>query len=151
MTGFDLAHKEAVKALPGATYADGAWLVPILHLPLLKAIFDTTHADPAVVAAYHELLRRMLDDLAGSSHRKGALGQHISEVIRIHANGIAYITAAGWQPTQRPQTPRPAPPPTESGDSELSLLARSVRGAVKADARKAAMIAKRQQRRRTHA
>lgn len=98
MTGYDLAHKEAVKALAGAEYIGGAWVVSVLHLPTLKAIFDTMTVDPAVVAAYHEALRRMCDQLLPSAHRKGALGQHIAELMSLHANGIAAIRKAGYQP-----------------------------------------------------
>jgi len=54
--------------------------------------------EPAVVVAYHEALRRMLDDLLPSAHRKGALGQHIAELMSLHANGIAAIKAKGYTP-----------------------------------------------------
>lgn len=98
MTDYDLAHKEAVKALPGAEYISGAWIVSVLHLPTLKAIFDTMTVEPAVVAAYHEALRRMCDQLLPHTHRKGNLGQHIAELMRLHANGIAAIKAKGYTP-----------------------------------------------------
>jgi DNA-binding ferritin-like protein len=72
-----------------------------MHLPLIKATFDAMHVDPMVVTAYHQLLRRMMDDLAGSMHRKGALGQHIAELMERHANGIARIVQNGYKPLER--------------------------------------------------
>jgi hypothetical protein len=98
MTGYDLAHKEAVKALAGAEYIGGAWIVSVLALPTLKGIFDTMAVEPAVVAAYHDALRRMCDQLLPSAHRKGNLGQHIAELMSLHANGIAAIKSKGYTP-----------------------------------------------------
>lgn len=92
------AAKDAVKELAGAEYIGGSWVVSVLHLPTLKAIFDTMTVDPAVVVVYHDALRQMLDQLLPSAHRKGALGQHIAELTRLHANGIAAIKKAGYVP-----------------------------------------------------
>lgn len=38
---YDESTKEQVKALAGANYQAGQWIVPILHLPTLKLIFST--------------------------------------------------------------------------------------------------------------
>ncbi len=100
---YDEPSKEKVKALAGATYTAGLWTVPILHLPVLKLIFGRLTVAPEVVSAYHELLKRMLSDFAGSEHRKGALGKHITELKSLHAVGIASVLKTGWQPTERPQ------------------------------------------------
>lgn len=138
---YDAATKDAVKALPGADFDGHAWLVPILHLPTLKGIFDTMTVAPEVVAAYHALLRRMLCDLCGHKMPKALSDKH--------ATGIAHITANGWRPTPTPRPqfvapvatlPEPAPMVDDPG---LALWLRSVQGAVKAEERKAAMMAKR--------
>lgn len=138
---YDAATKDAVKALPGADFDGHAWLVPILHLPTLKSMFDTMTVAPEVVAAYQSLLRRMLCDFCGHKMPK-ALAEK-------HATVIERITANGWQPTPTPRpqpvamgapVPEPAPMVEDPG---LALWLRSVQGAVKADERKAAMLAKR--------
>lgn len=150
MTGYDLAHKEAVKALAGAEYIGGAWVVSALHLPTLKAIFDTMTVAPEVVAAYHEALRRMCDDLLPSAHRKGALGQHIAELMRLHANGIAAINAKGYTPpTHRHVDQAPiakAQPvadmvPATAADRGLAVWLSGAKNAAKAAERKQAIVA----------
>jgi hypothetical protein len=103
----DIAAKDSVKALAGATF-DGdskAWIVPTMHLPTLKGIFDSMTVAPEVISAYHELLRRMLCDTMTSAGRKGELGRHLAELHERHAVGIAHVMATGWQPTPsaRPQ------------------------------------------------
>lgn len=100
---YDEPSKEAVKSLAGATYTAGLWIVPIMHLPTLKTIFGRLTVAPEVVSAYHDLLRRMQTDFAGSEHRKGALGNHITELKNLHAVGIAVVLKTGWKPTERPQ------------------------------------------------
>lgn len=154
MTGYDLAQKEAVKALAGAEYGGGAWIVSVLHLPTLKAIFDTMTVDPAVVAAYHDALRQMLDQLLPSAHRQGALGQHIAELMRLHANGIAAIKKGGYvPPTHRhaEATPvvkvQPAAAVVEVGDQALTVWLTGTRNAHRAAERKQAIVtAKKRQR-----
>lgn len=138
---YDAATKNAVKELAGATYADGAWLVPILHLPVLKLIFSTMTVAPDVVANYHELLRRMLCDFVGSQHRKGALGTHIAELMERHAVGIAAVTAKGWQPSARTKVPKTieVAPAFEDEDTMLGLWLRGSKNAV-ANAEKKAHI-----------
>lgn len=103
---YDEHSKEAVKALAGATYTAGLWIVPILHLPVLKLIFSTMSVAPEVVSAYHELLKRMLSDFAGSEHRKGALGNHITELKSLHAIGIAAVLKTGWKSVERTIVPK---------------------------------------------
>lgn len=125
---YDETAKDAVKHLAGTSYAGGAWRVPILHLPTLKTIFGTMTVDPAVVGAYHELLRRMLDDLASSAHRKGNLGAHITELMERHAIGIAHIKAQ-----------------TKADDPQLSLWLRGVKNAHANAERKAAIVRKRKE------
>ena len=105
---YDEVSKEAVKALAGATFDDigKVWTVPILHLPVLKLIFSTMTVAPEVVADYHALLKRMLSDFAGSEHRKGALGNHISELKSLHAIGITAVLKTGWKPVERTMVPK---------------------------------------------
>lgn len=134
---FDYAEstKEHVKALAGANFDGHNWIVPILHLPILKLIFSTMTVAPEVVKAYHELLKRMLDDLDSSSHRKGALGQHIKDLMERHAVGIAAVRKTGWKPTPRPRaTVAPAPlpqsePAPASEDRALALLLSGIKNA----------------------
>lgn len=142
---YDVATRNAVKELAGATYADGAWLVPILHLPVLKLIFSTMTVAPDVVANYHELLRQMLCDFVGSQHRKGALGTHIAELIERHAVGIAAVTAKGWQPSARTKMPKTieAAPAFEDEDTMLGLWLRGSKNAVANAAKKARMAKER--------
>lgn len=157
MTGYDLAHKEAVKSLAGAEYIGGAWVVSVMHLPTLKAIFDTLTVDPSVVAAYHEALRRMCDDLLPSAHRKGALGQHIAELMRLHANGIAAIKRAGYTPpTYRHVDLAPvarAHPvaevaPATSDDRGLAIWLSGAKNAAKAAEKKKAIVAAKKRQRK---
>lgn len=149
MTGYDLAHKEAVKALAGAEYIGGAWVVSVLHLPTLKAIFNTLTVAPEVVAAYHEALRKMCDQLLPSAHRKGALGQHIAELMSLHANGIAAIKAKGYQPpTYRHVEAQPAAKAqpvadmvTDNTDPALTVWLAGAKNAHKNAERKQAIVA----------
>lgn len=163
MTGYSPAHKEAVKALAGAEYVGGAWIVSVMALPTLKAIFDTMTVDPAVVAAYHDALRRMCDQLLPSAHRKGNLGQHIAELMSLHANGIAAIKAKGYAPpthrhveapgtsknekshhdTTKASTTQPAPVSASqepSGDKALTLWLTGAQNAAKAADRKEQIV-----------
>jgi len=103
---YDEPSKEKVKALAGATYTAGLWTVPILHLPVLKLIFGRLTVAPEVVADYHALLKRMLSDFAGSEHRKGALGNHITELKSLHAVGITAVLKTGWKPVERTIIPK---------------------------------------------
>ncbi len=143
---YDKIAKDTVKALPGATYADGAWLVPILHLPRLKLIFAGMTVAPAVVASYHELLRRMRADLTGHEHRRGALGQHIGEVLSLHAVGLATLHQTAQDAPKRTKTAQDTnttlpddsrPVSVAQEESQFALLLRSLQGAVKAEERKA--------------
>lgn len=155
---FDYAEstKEQVKALAGANYQAGQWIVPIMHLPTLKLIFSTMTVAPEVVSAYHELLKRMLNDFAGSEHRKGALGQHIAELQQRHAVGIAAVRKTGWKPTPRPRaTVAPSPktqPPAETvpEDRALGLLLSGIKNAH-ADNEKESYIANAVKRKRKKA
>lgn len=148
MTGYDLAHKEAVKALAGAEYIGGAWVVSVMALPTLKAIFDTMTVVPEVVAAYHEALRRMCDQLLPSAHRKGNLGQHIAELMRLHANGIAAIKAKGYTPpTYRHVEAAPvtqahpvADMAADAADPALTVWLAGTKNAAKAAERKAEIV-----------
>lgn len=155
MTGYDLAHKEAVKALAGAEYVGGAWVVSVLHLPTLKAIFDSMTVAPEVVVAYHKALARMCDQLLPSAHRRGALGQHIAELMNLHANGIAAIKAKGYQPpTHRhvEATPvakmQPAADVVEAGDKALTVWLAGTKNAHKAAERKQAIVAAKKRKRK---
>lgn len=148
MTSYDLAHKEAVKALAGAEYIDGAWIVSVLHLPTLKGIFGSLTVVPEVVAAYHEALRSMLDQLLPSAHRKGALGQHIAELMALHANGIAAIKAKGYTPpihrhveaTPVAKTQPAAVTVADAGDPALTVWLAGAQNAAKAAERKAEIV-----------
>lgn len=146
---FHAATKDAVKALPGAEYADGVWIVPTMHLPTLKGIFDSMTVAPEVISAYHELLRRMLCDTMTSAGRKGELGRHLAELHERHAVGIAHVMATGWQPTPsaRPQHAAQPVPVAEAAPvvdaPDLAIWLRSSRRAVVNEERKAAMLAKR--------
>lgn len=163
MTGYSPAHKDAVKALAGAEYVGDAWIVSVLHLPTLKGIFDTMTVEPAVVAAYHEALRRMCDDLLPHAHRKGNLGQHIAELMSLHANGIAAIKAKGYTPPTHRHVEAPGTSKSEkstrtttthvstqttpvsasqepSGDKALTLWLTGAQNAAKAEERKAQIV-----------
>lgn len=94
----DTAVKDEIKALPGATYADGAWLLSPVSLPALKAICGQMTVEPAVVAAYHAALRKLCDDLYPCRYHGGAMGRAIGEILHQHANGIAAIQRAGYTP-----------------------------------------------------
>jgi hypothetical protein len=109
--------KDAVKELAGSNYANSLWTLPIMHLPTLKTIFATLTVDPAVVTAYHALLRKMLRQLEGQ-HRKGALGKAIADLLDKHAVGIAAI---------------------KKQDGLAGSVFIGMRNAVKVDARKKAM------------
>ena len=132
---YDYATKETILALTGAAFDGHNWIVPILHLPILKLIFSSMTVAPEVVTAYHELLKRMLCDFAGSEHRKGALGQHVTELQQRHAIGIAAVRKTGWEPTPRPRaTVAPAPlpqsePAPASEDRALALLLSGIKNA----------------------
>lgn len=132
--------KDAVKALPGSIFDGTTWRVAIMHLPTLKGIFTSMDVEPAVIVAYHDLVKRMLCDLLGSEHRKGELGKHIAEIYATHANGIAAVqrgpTGRGWQPTPppRPQhaTPlntMPVAGPVEAKDAGLAIWLTGVKNA----------------------
>jgi hypothetical protein len=164
MTGYSPAHKEAVKALAGAEYIGGAWVVSVLALPTLKGIFDTMTVEPAVVAAYHQAIRRMCDQLLPSAHRKGNKGQHIAELMSLHANGIAAIKAKGYQPPTHRHTEAPGasksekstrttnthvstqPTPVSASqepiqdDKALTLWLTGAQNAAKAEERKAQIV-----------
>ncbi len=146
---YHAATMDAVKALPGAEYADGVWIVPTMHLPTLKGIFDSMTVAPEVISAYHELLRRMLCDTMTSAGRKGELGRHLAELHERHAVGIAHVMATGWQPTPsaRPQHAAQPVPVAEAAPvvdaPDLAIWLRSSRRAVVNEERKAAMLAKR--------
>lgn len=160
---YDESSKEAVKALAGATYTAGLWIVPILHLPVLKLIFSTMSVAPEVVADYHALLKRMLSDFAGSEHRKGALGNHISELKSLHAIGITAVLKTGWKPTEGPQRIKPAndttvthpvdSSPVSISPAEEKAIGLWLRGSknAAANAEKKAHIAKAGQRKRKQA
>jgi len=159
---YDEPSKEAVKALAGATFDDigKVWIVPILHLPVLKLIFSTMTVAPEVVSAYHALLKRMLTDFAGSEHRKGALGNHITELKSLHAIGITAVLKTGWKPLERTIVPKTieCTTPLSKNDSRpvsvsqeeeraLSLWLKGAKNAH-ANAEKKAHIAKAGQRKR---
>lgn len=147
----DIAAKDGVKALAGATF-DGdskAWILPILHLPVLKLIFSTMTVAPEVVADYHQLLKRMLCDTMTSTGCKGELGRHLAKLHERHAVGIAHVLATGWQPTPPPR-PQHAAQPVPVAEAapvvdapDLAIWLRSSRRAVVNEERKAAMLAKR--------
>lgn len=138
---YDAATKDTVKALPGATYDDGAWIVPILHLPALKGMFDSMDVAPEVVTAYQALLRKLL------CHALADDGNLLAATLIRHANGIAHVAATGWQPTRQPLRRYVVQPVTVVDapalvvdDTGLALWLRSVQGAVKAEERKATML-----------
>jgi hypothetical protein len=139
--------KDAVKELAGSNYANSLWTLPIMHLPTLKTIFATLTVDPAVVTAYHALLRKMLRQLEGQ-HRKGAMGKAIADLLDKHAVGIAAVYKSGWTPTERPQTQYvPTLPPTVQPDRPTvnvskgeQLWFNGVQNAAKAKERKAAIV-----------
>lgn len=149
---YDAATKEAIKALPGATFDGSVWLVPTMHLPTLKTLFDGMTVAPEVVADYHHLLKRFLCDTMTSTDRRGEVGRHLAELHARHAVGIAHVLATGWQPTPtpRPQHGQPsvvvpeAVPVVDAPD--LALWLRSSRRAVANEERKQAMKAKRRHR-----
>lgn len=89
---YDDAVKEAVKTLPGTSFDGKRWIVAIMHLPTLKSIFTKLTVEPEVVAAYHRLLERMLDDLRGHERDKG-----IKALLEKHAVGIAAMRAKDAQ------------------------------------------------------
>lgn len=148
---YDEQQKDAIKALPGTSFDGGQWIVPIMHLPRMKPLFDCLTVALAVVAAYHSLLRRMVTDFATSQHRKGALGQHIAELMALHANGIVAAKA-----TETPQTgqgkrktapttimgakikssPVSASQPANSDDRQLALWLRGVKNAMATEEKK---------------
>lgn len=143
--------KATIKDFAGATYDsnDNTWRLSPLHLPIVKPLFDSMTVAPEVVAAYHEALRQMCDQLLPSAHRKGALGQHIAELMRLHANGIAAIKAKGYQPpTHRHVEAAPAgqaPPAvdmvTDATDPALTVWLAGAKNAAKAAERKQAIVA----------
>lgn len=160
---YDETAKEQVKALAGASFDGQVWTVPIMHLPTLKTIFDRLTVAPEVVSAYHELLKRLLSDFASSEHRKGALGNHITELKSLHAVGIAAVLKTGWKPVERTIIPKTiecttmlsksdSMPVSVSQEEEkaLSLWLRGAKNAH-ANAEKKAHIAKAGQRRRKKA
>lgn len=163
--GFDkhderhVAAKAAIKELAGAAYDsnDNTWRLSPMHLPTLKAIFDTMTVDPAAVAAYHEALCRMCDDLLPSAHRKGALGQHIAELMSLHANGIAAIKKAGYTPpTHRhvDAAPMPKAQPvvdmatTNTDDRGLAIWLSGAKNAHKNAEKKKAIVAAKKRKRK---
>lgn len=138
---YDAATKDTIKALPGAEFDGHVWILPILHLPILKLMFDSMTVAPDVVTAYQALLKRMLCDALADE--RGLL----SATLKRHANGIAHVTATGWQPTRQPRRQYAAQPVTVTAVEpaviapDLALWLRSVQGAVKAEERKTAMLA----------
>lgn len=85
---YSASAKNAVKELAGATFDGEQWTVPVMHLPTLKNIFTKLTVDPVVVEAYHELLRRMVNDLQGHEHKKDA-----KALLSKHAVGIVAMQA----------------------------------------------------------
>lgn len=141
----DIALKDGVKALAGATF-DGdskAWLVPVMHLPTLKAMFDSMTVAPDVIAAYQTLLKKLL--CHALADRSGLL----ASTLQRHEIGIAHVLATGWRPTPvalphyTPVSVAVEEPAPQAADAGLVLLMRGVRGAVKAEERKAAMLPRR--------
>lgn len=88
---YDVATKDAVKALAGVEF-DGRWIVPVMHLPTLKGVFDKLTVEPAVVDAYYVLLRRMVADMKGHERKKG-----VKALLEKHAVGIAAMQAKSEQ------------------------------------------------------
>lgn len=86
--GYNPAQKDIIKALAGADFDGQRWTVPVMHLPTLKTLFATLAVEPAVVDAYHNLLRQMIADLKGFERKKG-----IKALLNKHAVGIAAMKA----------------------------------------------------------
>lgn len=159
---YDEAAKDAVKALPGATFDGGKWTVPTLALPLLKGIFTTLTVAPEVVAAYHGELRAMLEDFASSGLtvwlegsqvrsrclRKGELGKHLGEVINTHRAGIAAVLKQG--PIVARHVERTAIQPAPETAEETGLAASYLKGVKNAQKRadKTAAIVKAKRRKK---
>jgi len=129
----------AVKALPGSAFDGQHWTVPTLSLPALKAIFATLTVDPAVIGEYHTLLRRMLEDFAGSGLtvwlegsqvrskclRKGQLGPLLAECINTHRAGIAAVLRQG--PIVAPiRVERPEPAPVAATEAVSEVIDRGL-------------------------
>lgn len=120
---YEPSLKAQVAELPGATYGgNGAWILPIMHLPTLKVIFATMDVSPAVIANYHVLLRRMIRQL------EGRRGKAITALLDKHAIGIAAV---------------------REKDGLAGTMFTGMRNAIKAEARKKAIV--RNRRRGQHA
>lgn len=139
---FDAATKDTIKALPGADFDGHTWILPILHLPILKLIFSTLTVAPDVVSAYHGLLRKMLGDFLACGQ---PLPKHLAAK---HANGITMVLRHGPvaptmvnRPVATMATANHGVDHGEHEDHGLALWLRSVQGAVKAEERKKAMLA----------
>ena len=103
--------------------------------------------DPAVVTAYHTLLKTMLQQFGGCLPDTMAY---------THANGIAAVYKSGWKPTERPQPPltphtAPLPPIVQSTrpasiqadveiDPGMDLWFRGVQNAIKRKKKQAAIV-----------
>ena len=165
---YDAASKDAVKALPGATFDGSKWTVPTLALPLLKGIFTTMTVDPAVLADYYGLLRQMLEDFAGAGLtvwlegsqvrskclRKGELGKHLGEVINTHRAGIAAVLKQGpIVAPARVERPRPQPAPAPDHDpvtdKALEVFLKGAKNAQKKADKTAAIVKAKRRKKKT--
>lgn len=158
---YDADAVAAVKALPGAEYDGAAWKVAVLSLPALKSIFATLTVDPAVLADYHQRLRRMLEDFAAGGltvrlegsqvrsecFRKGELGRHLAEIVNTHRAGIAAVLKQGpivVRVVERPVIkPAPTPEPETVTDPALEVFLKGVKNAKKKQEKTEAIKAKR--------
>jgi len=140
---YDEATKNSVKELAGASFDGGLWIVPIMHLPTMKDIFKTLDVDPAVILAYHALLKTMLQQFGGYPPES---------IAYTHANGIAAVYKNGWKPTERTKsalmthTTTIAPsvestPPTVNISKGEQLWFDGVQNAIRAKERKTHMVA----------
>lgn len=144
-----------VKALPGAEYNGRAkvWTVGLCYLRRLLEQFPAATVDDreAVIAARLNLWRRWvrqmnclgvwfaLDvDLVTVVAVGAGVGPFLAEYVARRSSLLIQFLGDQRIPAEQP-TPRPAPTPTRGEE----LLARSIRNAVKAEQRQAAIVAAR--------
>lgn len=115
--------KDAVKALPGASFDGERWIISLLSLPALKAIFSRLDTHPDVVDAYYAQLHLMLAqfatggfrvwlDLAGTlrtdSDGSGGIYTDMASCVRAHSRGIVAALKQGPPAPVASHRPPPA-------------------------------------------
>lgn len=131
---YSVKLKDAVKALPGSAFDGERWIISLMSLPALKAIFSRLDTHPDVIAAYYAQLRLMLSQFAVTGFRawldsagtlqtdsagRGGIYTDMAACVQTHSRGIVATLKQGetdrthesYRPYKSHQCPPRAEPP----------------------------------------